>query len=403
MPIEILLPALSPTMTTGNLTKWHKKEGDVVKAGQLLADVETDKATMEIEAVDDGILAKIIVAENTQNVAINTVIAVLAQKGEDINLAANYSGKPLAVQILAAPLESVAESKPDVVVASFVAAPDTGKIFASPLAKRIAEQMGVDLTKIVGSGPQSRIIKADVLSAKASVKTAEPISSGHYTLEPVTAMRKIIASRLLESKQTVPHFYLSIDCQLDNLIALRQQINETAAQKISINDFIIKAAALSMKKMPEVNSSWAQDGIRRYSNVDIAVAVSVEGGLVTPIVASADGKTLSQISATMKDLVVRAKANKLKPEEFQGGGFTISNLGMFGIKNFCAIINPPQSCILAVGATEQKPVARDGQIVIATVMNITLSCDHRVVDGVVGANFLQTFKGFLQNPIQMLV
>jgi pyruvate dehydrogenase E2 component (dihydrolipoamide acetyltransferase) len=413
MPIKILLPALSPTMTTGNLTKWHKKKGDFVKSGELLAEVETDKATMEIEAVDEGKLAEILIPEQTMDVPVNSVIAVLLEDGEDESVLAAFINKQDAsIQKQEKQEQSIAQ-EPAAMLASFATEPEDSralsdsKIFASPLAKRIASQMSVDLSSIQGSGPNGRIIKVDVLKAaeapKAIFKQEALPAAGAYSLQPHTGMRKIIASRLLESKQTIPHFYLSIDCRIDGLIALREQINKDAEVKISINDFVIKAVALSLKQLPDVNSSWSNEGIKKYSNVDISVAVSVDNGLVTPIINNADYKSLSSISGQMKDLAARARENKLKPEEYQGGNFTISNLGMFGVKNFCAIINPPQACILAIGATEKKPVVIGDKIEIASIMNVTLSCDHRVVDGLVGANFLKVFKGYLENPVKMLI
>ena len=414
MAINILLPALSPTMNCGNLVKWHKKEGDFVKSGQLLAEVETDKATMEIEALDDGVLAKILVPENTMDVAVNAVIAILLEEGEEMSAIEalsqlddgknNNSAQPSSDQnhqqlVIAASNHQLSTDQQTL-----------SKIFASPLAKRIATQHSLNLADIKGSGPYGRIVKADVYqhlsnsnSARDNTAAQKQILAESFIIEPHTNMRKIIASRLLESKQSIPHFYLTIDCEMDNLIQLRQQINNQLDVKISVNDFIIKAVALSMKKFPVINSSWCEEGIKKYTSIDVSVAVSIESGLVTPIVTNADNRSLSDISLCMKDLAIRARENKLKPEEFQGGGFTISNLGMFGIKSFAAIINPPQACILAVGQTVKQPVIVKDKIQIASIMQVTLSCDHRVVDGVLGANFLASFRNYLESPIQMLI
>jgi len=413
MPIEILMPALSPTMTSGNLTKWHKKEGDVVKSGDILAEVETDKATMEVEAVDEGIIGRIMVLEKTNEVPVNSVIAILLEEGEDASALNNFQPRSHKTEeVKAETIETPKEvhvADPNVVSDDKIFVSPLAKIFVSPLAKRIAAQNDVDFKSIQGSGPGGRIIKQDVLNfshIKAQPKQEDNkalVASGGYTLQPHTTIRKVIASRLLESKQTIPHFYLTIECNLDTLMKLREQVNKDSENKVSINDFIIKAAALSMKQMPGVNSSWGDEGIKQYHNVDISVAVSVDQGLITPIITNADAKTITNISMQMKDLAARARENKLKPEEFQGGGFTISNLGMFGIKQFCAIINPPQSCILAIGATSKRAIVNDDKIEIANIMDVTLSCDHRVVDGVLGANFLKLFKGYLENPVKILV
>ena len=404
MPIEILMPALSPTMTSGILTKWLKKQDDIIKAGDVIAEVETDKATMEIEATDDGIL-KILVPEQTKDVLVNSVIAVLLEDGQDeSSLEAFIAQKPssLAVPIESAPALLQAEEK--------IAAPknrSSDKIFASPLAKRIAEQNQVNLQDINGSGPNGRIVKADVLLAieNRPIKNLQVVKSSSFdVLEPHSQVRRVIASRLSESKQTIPHFYLSIECRLDRLIALRHEVNQDRDNKISINDFIIKATALAMKDEPRVNASWQEEGIKRYGNIDISVAVSIDDGLITPIIHAADARSLSDISVTMKELAARARQNKLKLEEFQGGSFTISNLGMYGVRQFSAIINPPQSCILAIGSCEKTPVIGiDDKIQVASIMSVTRSGDHRGVDGVLGAKFLQSFKKYLENPIKMLV
>ena len=397
MPIQVLLPALSPTMTTGNLAKWHKKEGDWVKAGEIIAEVETDKAIMEIEASDEGRIAKIFVPEKTQEVPVGEMICLLLAEGEDESLIATFHPTSASIK----PQEA-SQSKPEPLVHLAPSISKGDKIFASPLAKRIASQQGINLANIQGSGPNGRIIKADVLNYQPTLP-AQALSEQKYIIEPLNSMRKIIASRLLESKITIPHFYLSSQARVDELIKLREQINQDRQNKISINDFVVKAVALALVQFPAVNSSWSDEGIRKYSNVDVCVAVSVDGGLITPIIHQADLKSLSQISSQVKDLASRARENKLKPEEFQGGGFTISNLGMFGVSNFCAIINPPQSAILAVGATEKKAVINNDKVEVASVMEFTLSCDHRIVDGVLGANFLKQVRQYLENPVNMLV
>ena len=418
MPIEILMPALSPTMTEGNLAKWTKKEGDKVKPGDVIAEIETDKATMEVEAVDGGIMGKIIIPAGTESVKVNALIAVLLEEGEDKKALENFKGSSANENKAAAPAPSAA---PAPAAAPQPAAsnqqPATGnQVKASPLAKRIAEQTGVNLSGIQGTGPHGRIIKADVEEAKSSPRAA--ISSAsygrnpqEYTEIPNNNMRKVIAKRLLESKQTVPHFYLSVDCNMNALLAARERINEAApkdkdgkpAYKISVNDMIIKATAQGLKTVPAANATWTDAAILQYNNVDISVAVAIDGGLITPIVKNADQKSLAAISNEMKDLAARARKNLLKPEEFQGGGFSISNLGMFGIKNFSAIVNPPQSCILAVGASEERPIIKDGDIQVATIMNVTLSVDHRSVDGAVGAEFLAAFKRYIEDPVMMMV
>lgn len=398
MPIQVLLPALSPTMTTGNLAKWHKKEGDWVKAGEIIAEVETDKAIMEIEASDEGRIAKIFVPEKTQEVPVGEMICLLLADGEDESLIATF--QPPSANITP---QAIAASQPEPVVGLAPSISKGDKIFASPLAKRIASQQGINLANIQGSGPNGRIIKADVLNHQPTGPKQPIPSEQKYIIEPLNSMRKIIASRLLESKITIPHFYLSSQARVDELIKLREQINKDRQNKISINDFIVKAVALALAQFPAVNSSWSDEGIRKYSNVDVCVAVSVDGGLITPIIHQADLKSLSQISSQVKDLASKARENKLKPEEFQGGGFTISNLGMFGVSNFCAIINPPQSAILAVGATEKKAVINNDKVEVASVMEFTLSCDHRIVDGVLGANFLKQVRQYLENPVNMLV
>lgn len=431
MPTNILMPALSPTMTEGTLAKWLKKEGDNVKAGDVIAEIETDKATMEVEAVDEGKLAKILISAGTSGVAVNTPIAVLLDDGEDASAiksgpAANTNPAPQAAP---APASSAAPSAP--AAAPVAAAPaahaaaDGSRVFASPLARRIAAEKGVDLQSVQGSGPHGRIVKADVVNAKAGAAapapaakpaSGAPAASGPnakqladmlgmaYTEIPNNNIKKVTARRLTEAKQTIPHFYLSVDCVLDQLLAARAQMNEAAdgAYKLSVNDFIIKANAMALKAYPPANTSWTDDAVIQYTHSDISVAVATPNGLITPIIKKAETKSLSQISNEMKDLAKRAKDGKLKPDEFQGGSFSISNLGMFGVKNFQAIVNPPQSCIMAVGAGEERVVVENGQMVVRTVMTVTLSTDHRSVDGAVGAEYLQHFKRFIENPVLML-
>ena len=436
MPVKILMPALSPTMTEGTLASWKKKEGDVVKAGDVIAEIETDKATMEVEAVDEGTIAKILVAEGSENVAVNTLIAVLLEEGEDASAVdAFVAGGGSAAPKAAAPAateekkeEKKADATPAATVAPQTAAKTDGKrIFASPLAKRIAAQNNVDLSTLKGSGPNGRIIRADVeaagkggakpASAGAAPQSFAPTASGpgakeladaygmKYREEKVSGMRKVIASRLTESKQTVPHFYLNTTINIDKLMSLRAEINDGSdgAFKISVNDFVIKASALALKKVPAANASWNGNSILFYETSDISVAVATPTGLITPIIKEAESKSLVAISSEMKDLAVRARDGKLKPQEYQGGTFSVSNLGMFGIKQFNAIVNPPQGCILAVGAGEQTPIVVNGKVEIATIMHCNLSVDHRVVDGAVGAEYLQALKKLLENPALLLV
>jgi pyruvate dehydrogenase E2 component (dihydrolipoamide acetyltransferase) len=423
MPIEVLMPALSPTMTEGTLAKWVKKEGDAVASGDVIAEIETDKATMEVEAVDEGVMGKILINEGTEGVAVNTLIALLLAEGEDKSAVANYAASGAAP---AAKAQTPADptAKTDAPVATVASTASGERIFASPLAKRIAGQEGVDISKVTGTGPHGRIIKADIqdalkngVSKAAMTSNVAHVSVGRnpqeYTEIPNSGMRKTIAKRLTESKQNVPHFYLSVDCQLDNLLAARKSINDAAeaglardekpAYKLSVNDMIIKAVAMGLRDVPAANASWTDSAIQQYNNVDISVAVALDGGLITPIVKNADQKGLAQISNEAKDLIARARSGKLQPSEYQGGGFSISNLGMYGIKNFNAIINPPQGCILAVGAGEERVVSKNGQFATATVMTVTLSCDHRVVDGAVGAEFLAAFKRYIETPVMMLV
>lgn len=412
MPIKILMPALSPTMEHGNLAKWLKKEGDEIKAGDVIAEIETDKATMEVEAVDEGKLAKIIVKEGTNDVAVNSLIAVLlAEDEKDENLQVFIDSVSSKKEVFKKVTEiaqppPVAQKIQEVHIEY-----DTQKerILASPLAKRMAQQKNINLEQIQGTGPHGRIIKADILSvgSKANNQLGIIRNQVPYHVVPNSNMRKIIAKRLLQSKQQIPHFYLSIDCEMDNLLAVREQINAKfqgdKTQKISVNDLIILASAKSLKEAPKINSSWQEEGILSYNNIDISVAVATDSGLFTPIILNADQKNIYEISQEMKYLADKARKNLLKPEEYQGGGFSISNLGMYGVKNFNAIINPPQSCILAIGTSIKTPVVIDNRIEIKTMMNISLSCDHRVVDGIEGAKFLSIFKKFIESPILLFI
>lgn len=436
MPINVTMPALSPTMTEGTLAKWVVSEGDTVEAGDVIAEIETDKATMEVEAVDEGTMGKIIVSEGTQGVAVNSVIAVLLEDGEsaddiDLSSAANDTTPPKPEKQKPAQPEAAPTTPTSSSAAAGSSAPSTSdgdRIKASPLARRIAKDKGLDLSAIKGSGPRGRIIKVDVENAKAGASAStssapsqqaapKPASSGpnakqladmlgmEYQEVPNDNMRKTIARRLQESKQEVPHFYLSVECELDKLLQTRTEMNAQAdgAFKLSVNDFVIKAVANALHAFPDANVSWTDEAILQYKHADISVAVATPKGLITPIVKAAETKGLKTISAEVKDLAGRAREGKLKPEEFQGGTFSVSNLGMFGIDEFSAIINPPQGCILAVGAGVQKPVVVAGEIQIRTVMKCTLSVDHRCVDGAVGAQFLQVFKKYIENPMNMLL
>jgi pyruvate dehydrogenase E2 component (dihydrolipoamide acetyltransferase) len=421
MPIEILMPALSPTMTEGNLAKWTVKVGDKIKSGQVIAEIETDKATMEVESVDEGVVGKIMVSAGTEGVKVNQLIALLLEDGEDKKVLDSYKPKAAAPQGggVAAP-EKKEEAK---TVAPAVSSPAPqalsvgDRVKASPLAKRVAANEGVDLRMVSGTGPHGRVVKDDVLKAVATGGTCGKgrvlRNPTEFTKIPNNNMRKVIARRLTGSKQTVPHFYLTVECELDKLLEVRKEINFDAeatagkdkkpAYKLSVNDFIIKATALALKKVPTANASWSDEAIMQYNNVDISVAVAIDGGLITPIVKNADQKTVVTISNEMKDLAARAKTGKLTPEEFQGGGFSISNLGMFGVKQFAAIVNPPQGCILAVGAGEERAVVRHGKIEIRNMVDLTLSVDHRVVDGAVGAEFLKALKHYIESPSLMLL
>ena len=424
MPTEILMPALSPTMEEGKLAKWLVKEGDTVASGDLLAEIETDKATMEFEAVDEGVIGKIMVSEGTEGVKVNAVIAVLLEDGESADDISAPAPAPAAAPEVATP---VVETTPASAPAPVAAAKDGTRIFASPLARRIAADKGVDLTALSGSGPHGRIVKADVEAAQAGAPKATPQAAAApaalaqsadaetvkkaykgrpYEEVSLDGMRKVIASRLTEAKQSVPHFYLRRDIQLDALLKFRSQLNKQLAVrdvKISINDFIIKACALALQQVPAANAVWAGDRTLQFEKSDVAVAVAIEGGLFTPVLQDAETKSLSALSGEMKDLAGRARERKLAPHEYQGGSFAISNLGMFGIDNFDAIINPPHAAILAVGAGTKKPViGEDGEIKAATVMSVTMSVDHRVIDGALGAELLNAIKDNLENPMGML-
>ncbi len=420
MTIKILMPALSPTMTDGKLAKWFKAEGDQVAAGDILAEIETDKATMEMEAVDDGVLGKIVIAEGTEGVAINSLVAVMLEEGEDVSAADAAASTAPAPQ--ATPPEEAAPAAQPAPQAALVEKGE--RIFASPLAKRMAADAGIDVAVISGSGPHGRIVKNDIEAAMAGGAQAAPAtaqapsgvpslpaiipSMGSYTEIPNSSARKIIAERLTASSRDIPSYMVTVDCEIDRLLEMRKDLNGRSpdgenAYKISVNDFIIRAIALAMRKVPGVNTSWTEAAIQQYDDIDVSVAVATEDGLITPIIRSADQKGLAKISIEMKDLALRARDNKLMPEEFQGGGFTVSNLGMYGAKEFTSIINPPQSCILSVGAGEQRAVVKDGVLSIATVMTCTLASDHRTVDGALSAQFLQVFKTMVEDPLTMLL
>ena len=425
MPIEILMPALSPTMEEGTLSKWLVKEGDTVSSGDLLAEIETDKATMEFEAVDEGVIGKIMIAEGTEGVKVNAVIAVLLEDGESVGDISASAPTPAAAPAPVAQAAVPAAVAPTPAPAA-PAAKDGNRVFASPLARRLAADKGVDLTTMFGSGPRGRIVKADVEAANAApavsaapaaTATVMPASASaeavakmytdrEYTEFPLNGMRKVIAARLTEAKKTVPHFYLRRDINLDALLSFRGELNKQLAArgvKLSINDFIIKACALALQSVPDANTVWAGDRVFNLKPSDVAVAVAIEGGLFTPVIKDAEVKSLSALSAEMKDLATRAKNRKLAPHEYQGGSFAISNLGMFGIDNFDAVINPPHGAILAVGAGKKKAIVRpDGDLMVATVMSVTLSVDHRVIDGALGALLLNAIVDNLENPMGML-
>jgi pyruvate dehydrogenase E2 component (dihydrolipoamide acetyltransferase) len=455
MPINILMPALSPTMEKGNLAKWLKKEGDKVKSGDVIAEIETDKATMEVEAVDEGTLAKIVVPEGTQDVPVNDIIAVLAGDGEDVKAAGAGAGAakappkpaeskpaeapaPQAAAAAAAPAPAAAAAPKPAPAPQAAAAPASqanghGRIFSSPLARRLAKEAGIELGRIMGTGPHGRIIAHDVEQAKSGKGLKAPAAApaagpsiapsmsdkqilalfepGSYEVVPHDGMRRTIAQRLTASIQTIPHFYLTMDCDIGKLLAAREEINAAAPKdkekkplyKISVNDFVIKAMAVALQKIPNCNVSWTEGGMLKHKHSDVGVAVAMPGGLITPIIRAAESKTLSTISNQMKDFAARARARKLKPEEYQGGTTAVSNLGMYGISHFTAVINPPHATILAVGTSEEKPVVRGGKIEIAQMMSVTLSCDHRAIDGALGAELIGAFKQLIENPVMMMV
>lgn len=419
MAIEILMPALSPTMEDGVLAKWFVKEGDTVNSGDVIAEIETDKASMEVEAVDEGVIGKILVTGGTEHVKVNSPIAILLEDGEDVSALENVKpgAKP---EPAAAPAPEAPKPAPQAATAppSPASAPTQqtagDRIKASPLAKRLAAEAGIDLYAIAGTGPKGRIVKRDVETARKSgvdpvqapTMSVEITQPGEFDLVPLDGMRKAIASRMTAAFRDVPHFPLTIDCQLDTLLATRKGINAEMAEagvKISVNDFIVRAAALALKAVPEANASYTPEGLKLWKSADVAVAVAVPGGLVTPVVRAAHTKGLANISAEMKDFAVRAKDRKLMPEEYQGGTFTVSNLGMMGIKSFASIINEPQGAIMSVGAGEQRPIVVNGELSVGTMMSVTLTCDHRVVDGAVGARFLAAFKARIENPGLMLL
>jgi pyruvate dehydrogenase E2 component (dihydrolipoamide acetyltransferase) len=443
MPTPILMPALSPTMESGTLAKWHVKAGDAVTSGDVIAEIETDKATMEVEAVDEGVIGRIMVDEGAEEVKVNALIAVLLEDGEDaatIDIAAMGGGAPAAAPA-AAPTAPAAQAPAgnDAPAASAAAPASTGgRIFASPLARRLAIQSGIDLGVVTGSGPHGRVVKRDIEKAvaegvpAAAIASAAPASvpataapasgpsdqevqalygEGEYEVIPHDGMRKIIAGRLQLSKQTIPHFYLTIECELDGLLEMRKRLNDFApkdgdgkpAYKLSVNDFVIKALAVALQQIPDANVTWTEGGMLKHVHSDVGVAVAVEGGLFTPVIRAAEGKGLSVISNEMKDLAGRARKRRLAPHEYQGGTTAVSNLGMFGIREFSGVINPPHATILAVGAGEQRAVVRNGELVARTIMSTTLSCDHRAVDGALGAQLLGAFKACIEEPAMMLV
>jgi pyruvate dehydrogenase E2 component (dihydrolipoamide acetyltransferase) len=446
MPINILMPALSPTMEKGNLAKWLKKEGDKVKSGDVIAEIETDKATMEVEAIDEGTIARILVPEGTQDVPVNDVIAVLAGEGEDVKAAG--AAKPSASAAPPKAAEAPAAAPAPAPAAPKAAPPPAaapapapavqsnghgGRVFSSPLARRLAKDAGIDVAMVTGTGPYGRVVARDVeqarsgkgLKAPAAAPSSAPsiaptmsdkqilslFEPGSYEVVPHDGMRRTIAQRLTASIQNVPHFYLTIDCDIGKLLAAREEINAAAPKdkekkplyKISVNDFVIKAMAVALQKIPNCNVSWTESGMVKHHHSDVGVAVAMPGGLITPIIRKAETKTLSTISNEMKDFAARARSRKLKPEEYQGGTTAVSNLGMFGISHFTAVINPPHATILAVGTSEERPVVRNGKIEIANMMSVTLSCDHRAIDGALGAELIGAFKQLIENPVMMMV
>jgi len=445
MPINILMPALSPTMEKGNLAKWLKKEGDKVKSGDVIAEIETDKATMEVEAVDEGTIAKILIPEGTQDVAVNDVIAVLAGDGEDVKSAGATapSAPPKPAPAAQAPAAAKPSAPPPPPAAAPAAKPmpqataapaganGHDRVFSSPLARRLAKEAGIEIGRITGTGPHGRVIARDVEEAKSGkgLKAPAPPSApaiaptmsdkqilalfepGSYEIVPHDGMRRTIAQRLTAAAQTIPHFYLTIDCDIGKLLAAREEINAAAPKdkekkplyKLSVNDFVIKAMAIALQRIPNCNVSWTESGMVKHKHSDIGVAVAMPGGLITPIIRKAETKTLSTISTEMKDFAARARARKLKPDEYQGGTIAISNLGMYGINHFTAVINPPHATILAVGTSEERAVVRNGRIEAAHMMSVTLSCDHRAIDGALGAELIGAFKMLIENPVMMMV
>jgi pyruvate dehydrogenase E2 component (dihydrolipoamide acetyltransferase) len=457
MPINILMPALSPTMEKGNLAKWLKKEGDKVKSGDVIAEIETDKATMEVEAVDEGTIAKILVPEGTQDVPVNDIIAVLAGDGEDVKSAGASAGAPKPATEAAPPKPAASPApaaaaapaaaptpKPAAAPAPQAASPAPqpaaasqanghARTFSSPLARRLAKEAGIDIARITGTGPHGRVVARDVAEAKSGKGLKAPAAApgaapalapsmsdkqilalyepGSYEIVPHDGMRRTIAQRLTAAVQTIPTFYLTIDCEIGKLLAAREEINASAPKdkekkplyKLSVNDFVIKAMAVALQKIPNCNVSWTEGGMLKHKHSDIGVAVAMPGGLITPIIRKAETKTLSAISNEMKDFAARARARKLKPDEYQGGTTAVSNLGMYGISHFTAVINPPHATILAVGTSEERPVVRGGKIEIAQMMSVTLSCDHRAIDGALGAELIGAFKGLIENPVMMMV
>ena len=429
MPVNILMPALSPTMEKGNLAKWLKKEGDAVKTGDVIAEIETDKATMEYESVDDGTLAKIVVPEGTPDVPVNQLIAVLAQEGEDVRAAAASAGKAAPAAKAPAPSPHIARDQGEAPRSDGHAA---NRVFSSPLARRLAKEVGLDIGRVRASGPHGRVIARDVMAAKEGRGLRAPAvptplaavapamsdqqiralyEDGSYDVIPHDGMRRTIAQRLTASAQTIPHFYLTVDCDIGKLLKAREEINAAApkgengkpAYKLSVNDFVIKALALALQRVPDANVSWTEGGMLKHKHSDIGVAVAMPNGLITPIIRDAETKSLSAISNEMRDLAVRARDRKLKPQEYQGGTTAVSNLGMYGIKDFTAVINPPHATILAVGAGEERAVVRGGKIEAAHIMSVTMSCDHRAVDGALGAVLIGAFKSLIENPVMMLV
>lgn len=418
MATEITMPALAPSMTEGTLSRWIKKLGDEIKVGDVIAEIETDKALVELEATHSGVLTEILVKDGASNVKVDSVIAILMRPGESagapVSDAALSAAPQAAMPVVTSPLavafiEAIKERAPS----------GESRLMASPLAKRLANEHGLDLASIKGTGPNGRIVRADVdaalRTAPGNVKQPDspsvlfsapiPVPQSNYQEIPHSSMRRVIAQRLTEAKRDIPHFYLTVDCDVDALLVLRQQMNQVLPDdgKISVNDFIVKAVAATLKKVPAANASWTETAVRQYHTIDICVAVSTPGGLITPVVRTADQKSLGTVSTEIRTLAERARQGRLQPQEFQGGGFTISNLGMYGIREFAAIINPPQACILAVGAAEPRPVVKNGAVVAATVMTCTLSADHRVVDGSVGAEFMSAFKALIEKPYAILI